>query len=550
VTPAPPPSSVRHPDATVALDAARRCVSRDLALILLLALTVRVLRIVLFTSVVEVEGSEYGRIAENLLLGQGYVGLLPGHELMLPPLYSVCIAVMSLFTGGDLVLAGRTVSLCAGLITVCALYILALRQGGRVIARWTGVLAACLPILVSTSAAVFSESLLVGLLAVAVLLLWEAIRTGSVAVSFLCGLVFGLGYLARIESVCLAPGAALVLLVAGRGGHTPARRRGWARTIALLLGFLIAALPYPVYLYSVLGEVEVAGKSARVFATIERYSHGLSFFEANYTIDAAGRPEGPWLHPNDPFEGPSALTILERSAGAIAVHFAKNIVRTGWLLVTGTSATSLLILVACFLAWRRPGRTRETRALDMFLLWLAVYTCTVAAVYKVLGRYLTPLAIPAVLWGTQGLFESIRRRGLWHPLQNPGRVRLVGTLILALSASRGLIHGAEFDEASGKGNASVLEMGTWLRERPQERIMADDSRVPFYGDWTWAPLPVAPNEEALVRYAATEGTRYVCVKLSRALARPGPWLTEAGTSRLRLVHRSSRGDRAIFEIVP
>ncbi|MEE2713844.1 MAG: hypothetical protein VX913_13825, partial [Planctomycetota bacterium] len=65
-------------------DPARR--SRDLGLILLLALAARVLRIVLVADVVETEGSEYGRIATNLLQGNGYVGLIEGPELMLPPL--------------------------------------------------------------------------------------------------------------------------------------------------------------------------------------------------------------------------------------------------------------------------------------------------------------------------------------------------------------------------------------------------------------------------------------------------------------------------------
>src|SRR5690606_15803488 len=126
----------------------RARVARDLLLLVLGAVLVRSVRVLFFAPVVEIDGAEYSRIAENLLAGHGYVGLIPGHERMLPPLYSVAIAAVQAVLGIEAPLAGRLVSLGSGAVTVAALYLVALRLSGLAAARATGALAAFMPSLV------------------------------------------------------------------------------------------------------------------------------------------------------------------------------------------------------------------------------------------------------------------------------------------------------------------------------------------------------------------------------------------------------------------
>jgi hypothetical protein len=70
-----------------------------LLLILLLAFSLRLLTARFLTGPIDSEGAEYARIAENLLSGNGYVGIAtPGKELMFPPLFPLLIAAVSLLT--------------------------------------------------------------------------------------------------------------------------------------------------------------------------------------------------------------------------------------------------------------------------------------------------------------------------------------------------------------------------------------------------------------------------------------------------------------------
>ena len=528
----------------------RATLTRDLLLVVGLALIVRLARLVFLAPVVEVEGSEYGRIAENLLAGNGYVGLIEGPELMLPPLFPVAIAAMSWLTGADVVLAGRLVSLLAGLVTIVALYLIGMRCGGRRVALWTGLCAATLPGLVLSSTAVFSEGLLVAGLSLATLFFMIAVQNRTAVPGLLAGLCFGLAYLTRIESIGIAPVAVLLLLVKRPEGR---KRSGRLAAAALVLGFLIAALPYPVYLENATGRLGFAGKSQRVFATIERFSQGMKLPEANYALGAQGELEGPWLTPNEHYEGASLVEIVGRSPGPITSYLFDNVVRTTWMLVSGKGVLSLFFLVAFVLAWRAPGRSQQVRALDLFLLWLCLYVCAVASVYKVLLRYVIPLAIPAAVWGTRGLFEAMRRRSHWRQLVTPQRVLVAGMALLILSTCRGFFTGfAEFDEANREPNSAVLELGAWLRNQADEDaiVMASDSRVPFYGGRQWIPLPVTRDVETLRAYARTTGARYISLEIPpRGIdcVRPGQWFDATNPAGMKLRCQSRNLKRALFE---
>lgn len=517
-------------------DPARR--SRDLGLILLLALAARVLRIVLVADVVETEGSEYGRIATNLLQGNGYVGLIEGPELMLPPLYPYAIAATAGVLGADVETAGRIVSCLASLVTVAACWLLALRAGGPGAARWTGWLTALGTPFVLTGSAVFSEGLLMAGLAVGLVAFERAAATRLIRWGLATGGALGLAYLARVESVLIAPGA-VGLLAAGWPRRGAPGRTAWPAALACGAAFVLVAAPYPLWVHQVTGEATFAGKSARVFATIERFSRGMEFEDASYALGSKGEPEGPWLTPNEPWRGPGTLELLGRSPGPILKHLWANMVQAGWILASGKGVVSILWLLPIWLAWRTRERSRSTRALDALLLWLLLHVAATAAVYKVLLRYAAPIAIPAVIWAGRGL---------------AGRPwALVGVAVLLLSTSRGFLHGhAEFDECRADPHASAREMGDLLRgfATAGDVIMADDSRAPYYAGTWWAPTPVTDSHEQLIAYARAVGARFVVVTIHYdGCRRPGSWLNEtAPPAGITSVATSSNGRMVILRI--
>jgi hypothetical protein len=348
----------------------------------------------------------------------------------------------------------------------------------------------------------------------------------------------GLAYLARVESVLVAP-AAIVLLATGWPRRDAPARAAWPAAAACCVAFVLVAAPYPLWVRQVTGEATIAGKSARVFATIERFGRDMKFEEASYALAPNGEPEGPWLAPNTPWRGPGALEIFAESPGPILAYLWSNARKTAWTLLTGKGVISILWLLPIWLAWRTRERTRSTRALDVLMLWLLVYTAATASVYKVLLRYATPIAIPSVVWAGRGL---------------AGRPwALIGVAVLLLSASRGFVHGhSEFDECDADPHASVREVGGLLRALASAKdvVMSDDSRAPFYGGTWWVPTPVTADPDRLIAYARRVGARFVVVTIrDDGIRRPGAWLDAAAPPAwLTSVGASSNGRMVVLRI--
>src|SRR4249919_1043591 len=102
-----------------------------LLFIVLSALLIRTLCAVLFTGEIDAEGTEYARIAQNLIAGNGYVGIAtPGTELLFPPLFSFLIAGVTLIVG-DAGIAGRIVSVVFGTLLAFPVYLIAGRLFGQ-----------------------------------------------------------------------------------------------------------------------------------------------------------------------------------------------------------------------------------------------------------------------------------------------------------------------------------------------------------------------------------------------------------------------------------
>jgi len=107
---------------------------------------------------IDSEGAEYARIAENLVAGNGYTGLVtPGKNLIFPPLYPGLIALFTPVVGGA-ELAGRIISLLMGSVLVAAVYLVTRDLYGRRAAPFASLLVALHPMLVGFAASVYCET--------------------------------------------------------------------------------------------------------------------------------------------------------------------------------------------------------------------------------------------------------------------------------------------------------------------------------------------------------------------------------------------------------
>ena len=171
-----------------------------LAAILVAGFVLRLATVVSFQGAIDPEGSEYARIAENLLAGNGYVGIAtPGTQLMFPPFFPLAIAAASSLTG-QAELAGRLLSLLMGTLLVVTVYLVALHLYDRTTANVAALLVAVHPYLIGFSSTVYCETTYLTLALLGVYFSFRGLREPRAGAFALGGIFFGLAYLTRPEA--------------------------------------------------------------------------------------------------------------------------------------------------------------------------------------------------------------------------------------------------------------------------------------------------------------------------------------------------------------
>ncbi len=211
--------------------------------------------------VLDYDETYYWILGSNLFHGKGYtLNGLP--HAAFPPLYPVCVGLVTLFTR-NIRLATSLVSALAGGLLPVPLYILAREVSGRrtvgAIAAWA---AAAWPALFFYAARSVpyrdriyagSEPLFLTLLAAGVLFIWLAARRESVLYAALGGLALGLATLTRNETLVLFA-FLFAWFVADRVfAGTASRARRGASAAVLAVAFAVAVSPFIIYVHSVTG---------------------------------------------------------------------------------------------------------------------------------------------------------------------------------------------------------------------------------------------------------------------------------------------------------
>ena len=338
-------------------------------IVLMAALSIRLIWMLVGPEVMEGEGTLYTRTAENLLRGRGFESQYGGPQTMYTLLFSLLIAVSKLiFIDSDI--AARMVGVITGSALVIPVFCMARTIWGRPAAIASGVLIAVNPLLIGYSVAVYTEMTYILFVMSGAYFGLRALELGSIRYPLLAGITFALAYLTRPEGIVFLGIAAGAVLVATwmRG---VAWRTGIFHATLLLVAGLLVASPYIAYLYKNTGEVRLEGKNLINYTIIRRMETGMPYLEAAYGIDVQLDEVGPLLVPRryaafTPYPA-SAREVL----GRIPEHLKTNIGTFLQRVLPSYELGSPILLLLVVIGFFRSAWNRMRLEGELFLLAVA-----------------------------------------------------------------------------------------------------------------------------------------------------------------------------------
>lgn len=213
------------------------------------------LYLVLTSAGISPDGTEYLKAAKFFLKGDYYQGF----SNVVPPFYPTVISLTSLLVG-DLELAGKFVSLFFGTLTVIPIYILGKRLFNEKVGFYSALLLTFHPYLAQFSGSVLTESTFTFLMAWTVLIGWRALQFKSWRAMFSVGLLLGVAYLTRPEGIGFVVLFLLWIFFFDGVKFWNHLVRKLFMTGSLLIGTLLFALPYILFLHEITGKWIVSRK--------------------------------------------------------------------------------------------------------------------------------------------------------------------------------------------------------------------------------------------------------------------------------------------------
>jgi 4-amino-4-deoxy-L-arabinose transferase-like glycosyltransferase len=504
---------------------------------------------------IENEGSEYCRLAENLLSGNGYRGIVAnaGVQLNFPPLYPVLIAALMLPLRNS-ELAARLVSLVAGTALVWGVFLTCRSLYGRRVAFAGAAIVALHPTLIALSASVYSEALYLTLLTFGLYwLLRTAESGGRIGASVAAGVFFGLAYLTRPEALVLA--APLLVLLVVRGAVVGTGRRMIVAAGSVLLVLLVLAAPYVAFLSVNAGQLRWEGKGTIICAIGQRMSSGLSYREASYGIGEDLREEGIHLRSNRDVLRSGAMRITNpASAFATARYFAnsarRNVGRLYPLLSAerafGAPILSVLVLLGLFRTpWSRGRLAREAAILVLFGSALGVLLIGQELDF----RHTLVLLVILILWASKGVDELAQwveatMGALWSGFARCRPVVVRGLIVVALCGAAAQALGGVGDFTQS-GAAQLKAAGLWLKQHDPgpKRIMGTGTVVAYYARGDLWYLPYADSSLAL-RYVESKAPDFIVLESGNARPFIDSWMNGGIPNREgKLIYAGGTGPR-------
>jgi len=505
---------------------------RAISSLFVASLAIRLAWLLSYPRVIENEGAQYVRLAQNLFAHRGYVAMR-GPVTMVSPLYSIFIGVMS-FLAPTPEFAGRLISLLAGAILPVLIFLIAFKIYGRRSAFAAGILAASHPLLVALSATVYSEGLYLALLIAALYATLVTFEGGHRLAPVFAGAFTGLAYLARPEGLLYAIIFAFWIVVASLFMRFPMREQ-LKRSAVLLTVSIVFALPFVVFLTQKMGRFYWEGKSSINDNLVLRMKTGMNQQQANSGLgpneqeDGVGLEDDQFLYARThPVPLSTKFHLITDGWGLRFLEVLRDLRSANYL-----GSPIIWLLAAAGLVggkWTRLLLAHEVLLCTMTALLLFI----LGSMHFIWDRFLFPIVPFLVLWAAHGavvLYEWVDgffiRKVPWAKRYGQGlalTVTVIGVLLLVVASARGVAHLGEITESRA---VELKAAGLWIasHNNREETVMTVGMVVPFYAGATARLLPYTDSVSVLA-YLHKKDPNFVVLRRDESSQRPylAAWL--------------------------
>ena len=443
-----------------------------------------------FYRVISADGVGYVTAARSLLNG------IYSPMTVYGVVYPFLTAVVSL-AGLSTEIAGRLVSAFMGSLLVVPLYLLARDFFNRNVGIIACILVIAWPPLRSWAGEVMTQSTYITLIITWYWLLWRAYRRGSIPWSLAAGVVAGLSYLTRPESLVAFAVMAPVLLLPHAGTRTVKERV--ILTATCVGAFILMLSPFIMLVHHVTGQWQLTGKGG---ATL-----------ADALSEYLGRPD---LKNEPGFKGIGFLEVIRSYPGFLWINLVKNF---GKMLQMMLPWYLWIAVVMGFIV----GGWKRERITERLYLVASFAPLGIIMVFFFVGpEYLQPYLPVLFLWAGNGMCNAEQwllrpltvRRGLseyvaWAPLS------IIAVSLLTIFTFAGQVpadrnkpyhyddDGGRYDQRRiGELLKNHLPLGT--------KIMTRWGRISFYAEMENVGMPQADLME-MIAIARKNGVRYIII---------------------------------------
>jgi 4-amino-4-deoxy-L-arabinose transferase-like glycosyltransferase len=329
---------------------------------------------------IDMDGSSYVRIAQNILAGHAALGMRGEPVVTFAPLYSWLIALVAAF-GINAETAALAIALVAGTAFVALVYVLAATIYHRTSALYAAAIAAVLPICVQVSTSALSEAPFGAAAVAGTIGFVRLLRTWSRRDALLCGAAFGIAYLFRPEGALFAASACIATMIVAMR-----RRVSFAPVAVMVLTAAALCMPALAQRYAATGQIAIEGKSAINARIALGLRAGGSYISVANGVDEAGRPVGPEIDPR--YYRPEAPTLPLQTRAALARGAGLKHVRDVTWAFLGREYGSGLLLGLAILGLAAAPWSRSRLGSELALIaFLACGYAALASVWHFWPRY-------------------------------------------------------------------------------------------------------------------------------------------------------------------
>jgi 4-amino-4-deoxy-L-arabinose transferase-like glycosyltransferase len=441
-----------------------------------------------FFHVISTDGTSYALNARAFAHGDL-------HGIGTSGFYPVLIAAANLFIN-NLETAGRIVSLVFGSFLVLPLYLLGKNIFSRKIAIAASLIAIVWPSLVASSCEVMTQATHTTLQVSALYIFWHAFKKPTALNGSLAGIMIGLTYLTRPESILLFATMPLALLILNYRDLLKNRA-----LIASYCGsFLVLFVVNMILVHHTTGEWQLSAKTDS--ALNDALSYYLKIPDMTYIPG---------------YEPKGYLDILKDHPDFIWKNSIKN------LKATWDTMFSPLLWLFFAVGFFTGGFDREKNSVRLFLLSTFAPIAVLIVFYYISSGYIEAyqpfmflFAAAGVAYIEEKLTGQLSR---FQPAQSFDAIQraplllataFIYAVIIFAPQIRKDISDADYRFEMDNGRRAEKHIGIILKNNlPPGKIMTRWARIAFYAEREWVNIPAETEFEEIIKSAKESGVKFL-----------------------------------------